>query len=231
LWQTVNFAIVRGRVTVKHMEWERRAMGSRGFAVELLGIGDYPDTDVSADMVVTMEDWLALEEPDSVMLDPVCLAFDVSPDRKTAIVASGLNDQGRVLVEVIAAGDGTGWVTDRLRQLYERHEVVEIVCDGYGPSAAIARKADDAGIKVRRLDAAEYGLACGSFVDLIGEGGLRHLGQQELAAAVRGAKARPLVDRWAWSRTRSSVNISPLVAATLAAWSAVEQGVGSMEIF
>ena len=100
------------------------------------------------------------------------------------------------------------------------------MCDGYGPSAAIARKADEAGITVRRLDSQQYGIACGQFVDAIGEGALRHLGQDEMSAAIRGAKARPLVDRWAWSRTKSNVDISPLVAATLAHYSAVEEAVG-----
>ncbi len=231
LWRQVNFAIVRGRVTEEHMEWERRAMSQRGFAVELLGAGDYPETDGSADVLISADDWNALEDPESVVLDPVCLAFDVSPDRRTSIVAAGRNEQGHLHVEVIHSGAGTGWVTDRLAALYSKHEVVEIVCDGYGPSAAIARKADDAGIKVHRLDAGQYGIACGAFADAVGESSLRHLGQGELAAAIRGAKARPLVDRWAWSRTKSSVDISPLVAGTLAVWSALENAIGEVEVF
>ena len=135
------------------------------------------------------------------------------------------------MVEVIHANHGTGWLTERLRELYRSHEVAEIVCDGYGPAAAIARKADDAGIKVRLLDSGDYGQACGEFVDAVGEETLRHLGQPELDAAIRGSKARPLVDRWAWSRTKSSANISPLVAATLALHAAIENDVGTVEIF
>jgi hypothetical protein len=231
LWKRVNFALVRGRVEVEHMEWERRAMSARGFAIELLGAGDYPETDVSADVLVSVEDWNGLEDPESVVVDPVCIAFDVSPDRQTAIVAAGRNERGLMHVEVLHAGAGTGWLTERLADLYRKHEVAEIVCDGYGPSAAMARKADEAGIKVRRLDSNEYGQACGAFVDMVGEETLRHLGQDEMLAAIRGAKARPLVDRWAWSRTKSSVNIAPLVAATLALWSAVENAVGEVAIF
>jgi hypothetical protein len=231
LWRQVNFAIDRGRITLEHMEWERRAMSFRGFVVELLGVGDYPETDVSADVLVSIEDWLNLEDPDSVVVDPVCIAFDVSPERQTAIVAAGLNERGKWHTEVLHSGAGTGWLTERLADLYRKHEVAEIVCDGYGPSAAMARKADDAGITVRRLDSNEYGQACGVFVDAVGEQTLRHLGQEELLTAIRGAKARPLVDRWAWSRTKSSVNISPLVAATLALYSAVENNVGEVAIY
>jgi hypothetical protein len=135
------------------------------------------------------------------------------------------------MVEVIHSRAGTGWLVDRLVELYRGHEVAEVVCDGFGPAAAIANRVDEAGIKIRRMDSGDYGKACGLFVDQVGERTLRHLGQQELDSAVRGAKARPLVDRWAWSRTKSSVNISPLVAATLALWSASENDVGEVAIF
>jgi hypothetical protein len=231
LWKRVNFALARGRISVEHMEWERRAMSARGFAIELLGAGDYPETDVSADMLVSVDSWLVLEDPESVLLDPISLSFDISPERQTAICAAGRNEAGKWHVEVVHAGAGTGWLTERLVELYRRHEVVEIVCDGYGPSAAMARKADEAGITVKRLDSNEYGQACGVFVDAVGEETLRHLGQDVMLAAIRGAKARPLVDRWAWSRTKSTVNISPLVAATLALWSAIENDAGTIEIW
>lgn len=227
LWKAVNFALVRGRVEVEHMEWERRAMSARGFAIELLGAGDYPPTDGAADQLVSTEQWLSLMDAGSVLQDPITLAFDVSPDRNVAIVASGLNEQGKVHLEVVAAGAGTGWVQAKLQELYRKHDVEGIVCDGYGPSAAIARKVDDAGITVTRLDSMQYGIACGMFVDAVGEEQVTHIGQEEITAAIRGAKARPLVDRWAWSRTKSSVNIAPLVAATLANWACVEYGVGS----
>jgi len=230
-WRMVNFAIANGRVLEEHMAWERRALSDRGFKVELLGVGDPPATDGSADNIITLEDWKDVEDEASELQDPVCIAFDVSTDRRTSIAAAGLNQRGGVHVEVIHARAGTGWVAERLAELYERHEVVEIVCDGYGPSASIAKKADEAGIKVRRVNSGEYAEACGVFVDQIGEKTLRHLGQDELTAAVRGARARPLVDRWAWSRTKSVADVGPLIAGTLAVWSATEQDFGGIQIY
>jgi hypothetical protein len=47
---------------------------------------------------------------------------------------------------------------------------------------------------------------------------LRHLGQEELDAAVEGAAKRPMGDAWLWSRKNSTVDISPLVGCTLALW-------------
>ena len=45
-------------------------------------------------------------------------------------------------------------------------------------------------------------------------GELRHTDQAVLNAAVAGATRRPYGDAWAWSRKSSSVDISPLVAAS-----------------
>jgi hypothetical protein len=219
------------RISVEHMTREHRSMDPRTFAVELLGVGDYPATDGSADTLISPEQWEDIRDEQSTLIDPICIAYDVSPERHSSIVASGRNDQGKFAVEVVSARAGTGWLVERLVSLYQSHEVAEVVVDGYGPAAAIANRVDEAGIKVRRLDSGDYGKACGFFVDQVGERELRHLGQPELDAAVRGARARPLVDRWAWSRTRSTVNISPLVASTLALWSANENDVGEVAIF
>jgi len=230
LWYQANPGL-GVRIDEEHMAREQRSMDPRTFAVELLGVGDWPATDGAGDVLIPYEDWKAIEDPTSALLDPVCLAFDISPERHASILAAGRNDQGKFGVEVIHSRAGTGWVAERMAELYRNHEVAEVVCDGFGPSAAIARLIDDAGITVRRMDSGDYGKACGFFVDAVGERTLRHIGQQELDHAIRGAKARPLVDRWAWSRTKSTVNISPLVAATLALYSAHENDVGEVAIY
>lgn len=231
-WRMVNFAIERGRVHQEHMEFELDSMSRRGFCVELLGVGDYPPTDLSSDILITSEMWDAVLDPEAVLVDPIVLSLDISPEGHSSVVAAGRSDRGDLMVEVVSSNHGTGWLEGKLQQLYQRHEVEEVVCDGYGPASAVAKRVDEAGITVKRLDAGDYGTACGLFVDSVRERTIRHLGQPELNEALRGAKARPLVDRWAWSRTKSTVNISPLVAATLALYSAVENDVGGkVEIF
>lgn len=231
-WRLVNWAIERGRVLVEQMEREYRSMSRRGFVLELLGVGDYPATDGSVDSVISQEAWADVLDEASVLADPIVIAFDVSPNRRTSIVAAGLNEQGKLMVEVVASRAGTGWVTERLAELYERQDVEEILCDGFGPSVSIAKRVDEVGITVRRVNSGEYAQACGVFADAVGEKTLRHIGQDELDAAVRGARTRPLVDRWAWSRSKSVADVGPLVAASLASWSAAERELGSVgEIF
>jgi hypothetical protein len=63
------------------------------------------------------------------------------------------------------------------------------------------------------------------------KGDLEHLGSQELRDALAGAADRPLLDRWAWKRTSSRVNIAPLVAATVAVGVAAGIATGELAIY
>lgn len=231
-WRKVNWAMVRGRVLEEQMARELRSLGRREFAIELLGVGDYPATDGSADSMISMESWGDCEDEASELVDPVVLAFDVSPDRRTSIAAAGMNQQGKQHVEVVVARAGTAWVPQKMAELCSRHEVVEVLCDGFGPANSIANRIEeDAGLKVRRINSGEYADACGLIVGEIEERKLKHIGQDELTTAVRGVRARPLVDRSAWSRFKSKTDPGPLIAATIAVWAAAEANFGAVAIF
>ena len=122
------------------------------------------------------------------MVDPVCIAFDVSPGRG---IRSWSRRAGRARPDD-GRGDpsraGTGWLAERLSSCTAKHEVAEIVCDGYGPSAAIANRVDEAGITVRRLDSGDYGKACGLFVDAVGENDAAASGAAGADAAIRARR-------------------------------------------
>jgi hypothetical protein len=77
---------------------------------------------------------------------------------------------------------------------------------------------ENAGLTVNVIGPKEQAQACGRFFDVVQQKGLRHLGTAELMTAIKGAATRPLGDAWAWSRKASSVDISPLVACTMALW-------------
>lgn len=217
------------RISADYIAAEYKTLDPRTHAVERNGVGDWPPTDGSVDLLIDPGAWNALAEP-SELCDPVCASFDTW-DEFSAIAISGINDRGELQVEVLEARPGTRWVPGRMEQLYREREIAEVVCDEYGPSGAMATDVDKAGITVRRVKSGDFGNACVFFADSVNERTMRHLGQSELDSALRGAKARPLVDRWAWSRTNSTANISPLIAATLALWSGHENGVGEVEIF
>lgn len=218
------------RISEAHVAKELRSMDARTFAVERLGVGDYPVTDGSGASVIDIDKWDALAESGSELVDPVALAIDVSPDRASAAIsAAGSRPDGLAHVEVIDHRRGTGWVVDRVVELVEQHEIAGVFCDGVGPASSLIPELEQRGVTVDTTNATGYGQACGSMFDLVEQERLRHLGSSELRAAVKGAAKRPLGDAWAWSRKSSSVDITPLVSATLALWGAATTVVNSGE--
>lgn len=225
-WASTNPALGI-RITPEYIKAEAEELTARGFAVERLGVGDWPDTNGLRKSPLDLDVWEELGDCDVEAVGERCLAFDVSPERRASIVSVGITSDGHFLIDLIDHGDGTSWVPGRLRELYDEFDVVETVCDGYGPAGSIAKLATEAGLTVRTLDSDDHAKACEVLVDNLNGRTLRHLEQLDLTSAVRGAQTRPLVDRWAWSRRNSKVDISPLVAATLALWSAVDRELAS----
>lgn len=195
----------------------------RQIAVELFGVGDYPDPAGTGDSPVTPEAWGECEFSDSKVQDPVDLGIDVSPGRRTSLGVAGRNQDGKWHIEVIEKLPGTDWVIDRVEELWNTHNPNSVVMDGNGPAMSLRSALEQRGITVRTLSAAEHAEACARLVDAVAERNLCHRGSLDLWNAIRGASTRPLGDRWAWSRKSSTVDISPLVACTLALWAAMEQ--------
>jgi phage terminase large subunit-like protein len=209
------------RITREHIAAEQRSMDPRTFAVERLGVGDWPRTDGSGEFVIDPEAWAELADEKSVLADPIILSYDVSPDRSRAsIAAAGRRRDGLFHVEVVERKPGTGWVPERVARLVEKHKPLAVICDGVGPAASLVYELEPFGVEVKSLNTQEHAQACGLLYDAVERKSLRHLGGPELASAIKGAAKRPLGDAWAWSRKNSHVDISPLVACTLALWGA-----------
>lgn len=214
-WQAANPAH-RIRITTEHIAKEQRSMNPRTFAVERLGVGAWPSVNAKP-AEIDLEKWVRCRDEDSVIRDPVVIAYDVRPDRgASAIVAAGWRDDGLPGVEVIDHRAGTGWVTDRLQGLQDSHFPEAIGCDGKSPGAALLGTLKNLGVEVEAWTLDDHARACGVFFDCVENETLRHLGTQDLDNAVRGAAKRSVGDRWLWSRRESQVDITPLVAATLA---------------
>ncbi len=230
LWAQANPAL-GSRIDVDHMARELQSMPVRTAAVELLGIGDWPRTDGQSDTVISLEDWTALEDRKSKLQEPFCLAFDVSPERRTSIAIAGRNQHDDFHVEIQECKAGTGWVVERIVEMVERGDPEVVVCDATGPASSLLVALTEAGVRVETVSSTDHGRACGRLVDMVSDGTLAHLGSDELRDAIRGSKTRSLGDAWAWDRKHSSVDISPLVAATLALGAAAGVAVGELAIY
>lgn len=210
------------RIAQAYIDDERRALGAREFCVERLGVGDWPDVGEAADegwKVISEETWTGRLDELSAMVGTPVLAFDVTPDRSgAAIGAAGFREDGSRHVQVLEHGRGTAWVPGRLAELVDEHNSGPVKADLSGPAASLVPRLEAAGVEVEALTAKEHAQACGDLFDEVANGSVWHIGQEELDAAVKGAVKRRLGEAWAWSRNNSAVDISPLVAVTLAHW-------------
>ena len=216
VWAMANPAL-GVRITEAHVRNEQGSLDRRGFAVERLGVGDWPDPEGRVDLPFTTEEWDGLLDGKSELVGPVHVWFDVSPERRTAIAVAGRNEAGLWHVEIHYHRQGTAWVAGVLERMDQSWHVETIGCDAIGPASSLLVPLQDAGVKVTTVNSTELGQACGRLVDMVKDKTLRHLGSDELRNAIIGARTRPIGDgAWAWGRKHSTVDISPLVAATLA---------------
>ncbi len=177
-------------------------------------------SDVPADWQVIGEDaWRALADADSQPVDPVAFAADVTPERSHASIAvAGRRADGLAHAEVVDHRPGTGWVVPWLKERVERWRPCAVVVDPTGPAGSLIAPLEAAGVEVVKPSVRDMTQACGAFYDAVTERTVRYVPRPALDAAVAGARQRLLGDAWAWSRRAVSVDISPLVAVTLASW-------------
>ncbi len=169
------------------------------------------------DPVVPLATWDALEEKFSTPGEPLVFAFDSSPDGSwSSIAVAGRRADNRVHVEVIENREGVGWLGARLNELIAEHQPRWVVVDAKSPAAIVLPEL--AGANVRELSASDATAVFASFVSSCSDGVLVHREQPILTRALVGAVRRPLGDAFAWSRRNSGTDISPIVAASEAAY-------------
>jgi len=145
------------------------------------------------------------------------LAAAISEDRQLASVAvARRSGSGKVVVD-IRFHDSPRLVVAWLSGAYAFSEPAALVVNPKSQSGTLIEPLRAAGIIAVEQSAEDVAVAHGQFLDLVGDGGLEHLGQKELTDAVRAAQQRPLAGAKAWD-PRASVDQGPLVAATLAVW-------------
>lgn len=219
---------------------EQRSLSSRGFARERLGVGDWPDPDQS-NRVIGEEEWAAAAADEtSVIQNPVCLAVDVSPLRdRAAIGIAGRNDSGKNQVEILERFRSTAGIIDALEAFVKLHgRRTEIIVDSVGAGASLIPDMEKKKLNVVPVTAGEHARGCGMFFDgIMGDKEreipptLNHLSDPALNAAVAGAVKRPLGDRWGWNRKDSTIDISTLVATTLALYGFLRKRHGSAGVY
>jgi hypothetical protein len=148
----------------------------------------------------------------------VAFGCAISEDRKHgSIVAAGRSGSGKILVD-LAPFYGHPWLlVPTMEMLYAKHDPVAVAVNPKSQSGTLVKPLADAGVLVILMTAQDVAVGHGEFLDLVNDGGLEHLDQPPLTAAVRAAQQRPLAGAAAWD-PKVAVDQSPLVAATGACW-------------
>jgi hypothetical protein len=201
------------RIAEESIEAEFHALSPAEFARERLGIPDLPEEFVA---VIPDAVWVALCEPSSQVDSHPCLALDVSADRDWAAFAmAGRRADGRLHVETVHYQATTGWVLGRAVELWKAHSL-PIRIDKSGPAGSFIAPLSEAGVKVVEVATADVAKATGQFIDACLNDGLRHISQMSLDKSLRGSMLKPSGEAQVWARRTSRVDISPLVAVTVA---------------
>ncbi len=206
------------RIDAEFVASEQAAMPPEVFRRERLGIAD-PLPVVSQDEIVPGSAWAACEDADSVVVGPVAFAVDVTPDRQwSSVCVAGRRADGLLHVELVEHRKGVSWVADWVAERVAEHENVGVALDPAGPAGSLVPDLGERGVVLSLTSSRDMAQACGRFLGLVMDEQLRHIGQEQLTAAVTGARRRPLGEAWAWTRRDLSVDLSPLVGVTLALW-------------
>lgn len=193
--------------------------GERGFRRAYL---NQTDLGMTAESVVTAEDWTATGDDDSQIRADRAFALDVSNDRTAAAIGQvGPNGAGDLHMEVVKHERGTHWVVPWLVEMFQRNPKAPrrvYVAPG-GQAATMAAALEDADIECVILKRPEYAAGCAAVYDGIVDHTLRHRknGQLALDVAMGGATWTG-GDARVWDRKKSTTDICPLVAVTVALW-------------
>jgi hypothetical protein len=184
-----------------------------------------------ADPNVPKEAWAALVGERWRPGGDVALAVDVADSRDFASIAvASAREDGRTHLELVDRRAGTDWVVPAITRLTRLWRPLAVAVAGRSPAASLVDEMVAAGLRSPgQSDPAERGdlvvlrqgdliEACGQIADAMKQGRLTHIDQVPLTAAVNGARTRRSGDAWTLDRRSSPVDISPLVAVTLARW-------------
>ena len=201
------------RITDEKMLDVYGELGPDLFSRECLCIWD-PLPDMGGGGPIGLLRWAELEDRESSAAGAWSASIDVSPDMKwTSIAAAGRRADGHVHVEVVRRQPGTEWV---IPYAESKAHLGAFRIASSGPGGFLIPLFEDAGIPVEAVGAGDVTAACSRLISAVTEGTIHHRGGNEIPAALSNATITQRGDAQAWSRVKSSGDISALVAATIA---------------
>lgn len=203
-------------VTEEAVEAQYDELGPEAFLREILCVWD-PEPNTGVDSVIDAADWARQGDRKHKAVGKLAYALDVDTNGAGQEWCSiGASDGPHLeLVTPSEAVPGTEWVVAAVVEKRARFD--EILVDPAGPAGKLIEPLEQAGIKVRQLKPAEINHACQQITDAITARTVWHIDQAVLNRAVGNVARRDIGDgAWKFSRTKSPVDIGPLMAVAFA---------------
>lgn len=210
------------RISEDFIDAERELMKDipEEFLREIMGVAEEP----ASEMDTLIPSWPSLVDFESSITSAHRMALDVSPDRRWATFGvAGRRSDGKLHVETAEHRPGTSWVLEWAVASWKLRGFPIRIQTG-SPAGAFIGPLREQGVEVVEVSSAEHAQALGQLLDACANDGLRHRGGSSLNSAVRAAVVRSVGDVDVLGRRSSKVDITPLVAVTLAVGGVPESG-------
>jgi hypothetical protein len=215
IWWEHHPGLAGGLITIDAIRHMRATMTESEF--RRAGANQWVRT---TDLLIPFDLWRAVQDAAAAPGangDRPHFAIDLNPERTHSSIAAA-DKAGHV--ELVDHEPGTAWVPERCHDLLRRHAGSRLVVDGRGPAATLLVELERT-CGTRRLKVTtghEMAMASATFYDGVVEGWMCMRPHLDMDIAVAGAKKRMRSDSFTWARGQATVDLSPLVAGSLAVW-------------
>lgn len=177
----------------------------------------------SDERLIPAATWDLVCSPDASPQGTLTFAVDVNEERSAAAIVACSADK---TLEVIEHRAGIGWLLDpsdehSIPALNRKWGSPEWAYDASGPAGSLKQDLDSLHVRQHPLAGREFIEACGAFFDDVIERKLSVRRHPSLDAAVAGAARSMVGDAWKWARKTATVDLAPLIAATVGRHAAV----------
>lgn len=173
-------------------------------------------------------EWWAGSEADLLPAVGLSIAVDVNRSPPGWAISVAWPTETGIHTDLVEHGVGLELspIPGKIRDLVERFRPAALGLDAAGPGGALLPDlqslASDYRIPLKSFNGRERSRSDVYFFELLREGSLSHSKMLALEVAVEGAHADEKGEAWFFSRPSSYVDISPLLACSMAVWLAHE---------
>jgi hypothetical protein len=175
-----------------------------------------------------LEWWSETADPYQTHGGEVVLAYDVNYNPDGATIAAAFPTERGWHIDIVAyePGESVLWILPELKRIAGSVKVQAVATAGGGPARSIHPEVegwcDSKLVPFRSMSVQDMGAAAGLFYDGLRTRTLSHGQSENLDVAVSRARSKDSGDLWRFDKKLTRVDVSPLVAASVALFAAQE---------